>query len=133
MSEASAEAAAQSVTTPTLHTADTRVAPVAAPAARAPEAPAPGNRRRRRALLLGAAAIVVATVLVVYFALQPANEAPPGDPFTLAGTVQLTKDIIKTVDLPNGYKCAGARDYGDIAPNSPITVEDESGQNGSRP
>lgn len=126
--EARVETPDESVTTPTLHTADTMVAPVAAPAARAAEPPAPGNRRRRIAFVFGAAAIVLAIALVAYFALQPANEAPPGDPFTLAGTVQLTKDIIKTVDLPNGYKCAGARDYGDIAPNSPITVEDESGK-----
>jgi hypothetical protein len=115
------------VTTPALDTADTMVAPVAAPPARTGSASA-GNRRRLSALLLGAAAIIVAIALVAYFALQPAIEGPSGEPFTLAGTVWLSKDIIKTVDLPTGYKCAGARDYGDISPNSPITVEDESGK-----
>lgn len=34
---------------------------------------------------------------------------------------------VKTVDLPAGYACAGAKKLGDIAPNAPITVEDESG------
>ncbi len=35
---------------------------------------------------------------------------------------------VKTSGLPAGYKCAGARDFGDIGPNAPIIVEDESGK-----
>lgn len=117
---------AEPATTPTLHTADTMFAPVATPVAPKPEAQKRG-RGRLAALIAGAAAVIVAVALVAYFALQPAAEPPRGEPFTLAGTLQVSGNDVKTVDLPAGYACAGAKKLGDIAPNAPIIVEDESG------
>jgi len=35
---------------------------------------------------------------------------------------------LKTKGLPADYKCAGAGDFGDIGPNTPILVEDEAGK-----
>jgi hypothetical protein len=115
--------------------ADTMAAIPTPPAAQAPPVsttPVPEDvpKRRRQivALPIGAAAVLVAGGLVAYFALQPSGTEPPGPPFTLAGTVRLTGDVIKTKDLPSGYECAGSRDYGDVGPTAPITVEDEAGK-----
>jgi hypothetical protein len=36
--------------------------------------------------------------------------------------------VVKTGGLPAGYKCAGAKDFGDLSPNAPIIVEDEAGK-----
>jgi hypothetical protein len=65
--------------------------------------------------------------VVAYLALQPAEAPPSGEPFTLAGTLKVVGNNVKTVGLPTGYKCAGAKEFGDIAPDAPITIEDESG------
>jgi hypothetical protein len=79
------------------------------------------------AIATGAAAVIVAIAVVAYLALQPAEAPPSGEPFTLAGTLKVVGNNVKTVGLPNGYKCAGAKEFGDIAPDAPITIEDESG------
>jgi hypothetical protein len=72
--------------------------------------------------------VAVVLVVIAYFALAPADHPPSTAPFTLAGTLRLPSDVAKTTGLPAGYKCAGARDYGDIGPGAPVTVEDESGK-----
>lgn len=125
--EASLEAPDESATTPTIHTADTMQAPVAAPVVREPEPPARRSRGRLVAIATGAAAVVIAIAVVAYLALQPAEAPPSGEPFTLAGTLKVVGNNVKTVGLPAGYKCAGAKEFGDIAPDAPITIEDESG------
>lgn len=125
--EASLEAPNESATTPTIHTADTMQAPVAAPVARRPDPPARRSRSRLVAIATGVAAVVAAIAVVAYLALQPTEAPPSGEPFTLAGTLKVVGDNVKTVGLPAGYKCAGAKEFGDIAPDAPITIEDESG------
>lgn len=86
------------------------------------------STRRRRALFiaLAAASLLVVIGLVGYFALSPASE-PQVQPFNLAGSLKLSSDAVKTSDLPAGYSCVGAREFGDVGPNAPITVENESG------
>ena len=123
--EASVEAPDDSATTPTIHTADTMQAPVAAPVARESDPPARRSRGRLVAMATGAAAVVVAIAVVGYLALQPAEAPPSGEPFTLDGTLKVVGNNVKTVGLPNGYKCAGAKEFGDIAPDAPITIEDK--------
>jgi hypothetical protein len=86
------------------------------------------GRSRWMRIALSAAVIAVVVGVIAYFALAPANESPPTEPFTLAGTLRLPSEAAKTTGLPAGYKCAGARDYGDIGPGAPVTVEDESGK-----
>jgi hypothetical protein len=125
--DASLEVPVESGTTPTIHTADTMQAPVAAPVVREPDPPARRSRGRLVAIATGAAAVIVAIAVVAYLALQPAGAPPSGAPFTLAGTLKVVGNNVKTVGLPNGYKCAGAKEFGDIAPDAPITIEDESG------
>jgi hypothetical protein len=112
-------------------TAPARVVAMAVPMqAATAEPPEQSSRRRGRTVgFVSAGAAVVALVgIVAYFALQPAGEEASAKPFTLAGTLRLSNDIIKTTGLPGGYKCAGTRDYGDIGPNAPVTVADESGK-----
>jgi hypothetical protein len=87
-----------------------------------------GDRNRWVRIASAVAAIVVVLGVVAYFALAPSDEPPPTEPFTLAGTLRLSSDVVKTTGLPGGYKCAGAREYGDIGPDAPVTVEDESGK-----
>jgi hypothetical protein len=98
------------------------------PASGRPAVPEPPAHRRRRApwIAAAAAALMVVVALVGYFALAPASE-PPAQPFNLAGSLKLTNDAVKTSGLPAGYGCAGAREFGDVGPNAPITVENESG------
>ncbi|ODQ88620.1 serine/threonine-protein kinase [Mycolicibacterium holsaticum] len=90
----------------------------------------PGRKDRGRVVplvLAAAAAAVLIVAIVGYFAVaSTTNEAEP-ELFTLAGILRLPDDAAKTTDLPEGYMCAGTRDYGDIGPNTPVTVEDESG------
>lgn len=89
----------------------------------------PSRRRGRVVGFASAGAAVVAVVgIVAYFALHSSGGEVSAEPFTLAGTLQLSSDVIKTTGLPGGYKCAGTRDYGDIGPNAPVTVADESGK-----
>ena len=62
--EASLEAPDESATTPTIHTADTMQAPVAAPVVFEPDPPARRSRGRVVAIATGAAAVVVALAVV---------------------------------------------------------------------
>ena len=105
------------------------VAPVAPPVPQPPPSPPAPARARRPwvAVLLAGAAVAVAVALVAYFALKPGTVTPVEKPFTLAGTVQLTEGNVKTAALPTGFECAGAKEFGDVAPNAPITVENETG------
>jgi serine/threonine protein kinase len=112
--------------------AETRVAPVMSPPSRPPDQGQSALTRRRGArkwigVAVAAAAILAVVALVAYIALQPSNEKPTAEPFTIAGKVRLASNLVKTSGLPAGYKCAGARDFGDIGPNAPIIVEDENG------
>ena len=78
---------------------------------------------------MAAAAVIAVVGIVAYFALRPSSaESPAEPPFTLAGTLHLSSDVMKTAGLPGGYKCAGAREYGDVGPGAPVTVADESGK-----
>jgi hypothetical protein len=126
--EASLEVPDESATTPTIHTADTMQAPVSAPVVREPDPPTRRSRSRVVAIATGAAAVVVAIAVVAYLALQPSEAPPSGESFTLAGTLKVVGNNVKTVGLPTGYKCSGAKEFGDIAPDAPITIEDESGK-----
>lgn len=103
---------------------------VAAAAAGSPQPPLPyaPDRRRRRGpwIAAAAAALLVVVALIGYFALAPSSE-PPQPPFNLAGSLRLANDAVKTSGLPAGYGCAGAREFGDVGPDAPITVENESG------
>ena len=89
----------------------------------------PSDRRRRRGPWIAAAAAVLLVVvaMVGYFALAPASE-PSQPPFNLAGSLKLTNSTLKTSGLPAAYRCAGAGAFGDVGPNAPITVENESGK-----
>jgi hypothetical protein len=130
---------------------DSRAKPEAAPSAsdahtmlRVAAAPAPvgatsdvsrrppersaGDRNRWVRIASAVAVAVVVVGVIAYFALAPSDAPPPTKPFTLAGTLRLSSGVVKTADLPGGYKCAGAREYGDIGPDAPVTVEDESGK-----
>ncbi|MCV7284924.1 serine/threonine protein kinase [Mycolicibacterium wolinskyi] len=122
-------AAAVSVTQ---NTEETMLRPVAVHAAElASESsalPAKVSRRGRFGLAAAIAAVLITAAVVTAFVLLPSDESPPSDPFTLAGTLQLPNPLAKTTGLPSGFMCAGTRDYGDIAPNAPITVEDEAGK-----
>jgi hypothetical protein len=93
-----------------------------------PRVPTPPLRRGKRPgwALAGAAALLVVVGVVAYLALSLQRE-PPDEPFTLAGSVRIPTDAVKTTDLPGGYKCVGAGNYSDIGPSAPVTVEDESG------
>jgi hypothetical protein len=123
---------AQSVTTPSLNAAETMVRPTGPSAVMVgpTDELAVQPHRRRKLLWLAAAAIAALTAVgvVAFLALAPAAEKPPAEPFTLAGTLRLSSDALKTTGLPGDYKCAGTKDYGDIGPNTPVTVEDEAGK-----
>jgi serine/threonine protein kinase len=88
----------------------------------------PSGPNRTIWFALAAAAAIAVIVVVAYFALQPSTTELPAAPFTIAGTLRLSGDVVKTSGLPGGYKCAGTRDFGDVGPNAPVTVEDESGK-----
>ena len=115
---------------------ETMVAPIAAP----PPPPTPPtvvpdpspeparSSRRWIGVAVVAAAILAAVALVAYFVLKPTESTTTAEPFDIAGKVRLTTDLVKTSGLPEGYKCAGAKDFGDVGPNAPIIVEDESGK-----
>ncbi len=104
-------------------------APVSASVSgRPPAQSGPSQHRTTRFVLVAAATVVAILGVVAYFALQPSTTESPDAPFTLAGTLRLSSDVIKTNGLPGGYKCAGVRDYGDVGPDAPVTVEDESGK-----
>lgn len=105
-----------------------QLSPVQAPAVTEPQPKPALARRKWIGLSVGAAAVLAAIALVAYFALHPTVEQPTAEPFTITGKVRLTSDLVKTSGLPAGYKCVGARDFGDIGPNAPIIVEDESGK-----
>lgn len=112
---------------------DTMLRPVA-PVEPTPEGTTPsgeqssdrGPRLKRFALAAAAAAVVVG--LIAIFALRGGDEAAHHEPFTLAGIMRLPDEGTKTEGLPGGYKCVGAREYGDVVPGAPVTVEDESGK-----
>ncbi|MCV7220810.1 serine/threonine protein kinase [Mycolicibacterium elephantis] len=112
---------------------ETMVAPVATPPppatpmVSAPATSSAGTGRKLIGVAVISAVVLAAVAVVAYFALQPTDEESSAEPFTIAGKVRLT-DLVKTTGLPSGYKCAGAGDYGDISPNAPIIVEDESGK-----
>jgi len=93
-----------------------------------PTAQSGGGRRTPIVVALAAVAVIAVVGLIAVFALQPSDEEASGEPFTLAGSLRLSSDVVKTAGLPGGYKCAGARDYGDVGPDAPVTVEDESGK-----
>ncbi|WP_419197128.1 serine/threonine-protein kinase [Mycolicibacterium litorale] len=112
-----------------LDAAETMVRPVAPP----PSTPAPGPEtaaRSRTAVWLAAAVVVLVVVAgaLGYLIFAPGDDEPAPEPFTLAGTLRLPDEVIKTGGLPGGYTCAGTEAYGDIGPNAPVTVEDESGK-----
>lgn len=118
-----------------LHDANTmlRVAPPASvtTGAATPNNGSPGRSSqagRGVRITLSAAVIAVIVGAIAYFALVPSTKEPASEPFTLAGTLRLTSDIVKTAGLPSGYKCAGADEYSDVGPDAPVTVEDESGK-----
>jgi hypothetical protein len=124
------------VTNPlSMNAADTMVAPSAAPSPPPVQSPitteqqAKPARSSRKWIGVAAAAAAVVSVIALgaYFALQPKEAVPTAEQFTMTGKVQLAGDMVKTGDLPAGYNCAGAKDFGDIGPNAPIVVEDESG------
>lgn len=95
-----------------------------------PTVATPPERRgnRRRWVLSGAAALLAVVLVVGYFLFAPGRDEPGGQPFTLAGTARLPTETVKTSGLPGGYKCVGAKEYGDVGPNAPVTVEDEAGK-----
>ncbi|MGV0740971.1 serine/threonine-protein kinase [Mycolicibacterium sp. XJ870] len=119
------------VAAPSPNDVDTMLAPAALPVVQGPSAdssaPTTATRRGRLGLAVAVAALIAAVVGTV-FVLMPSDNEPPVAPFTLAGTLQLQSDLLKTTALPSGFMCAGARDYGDIGPDAPVTVEDESGK-----
>ncbi|OBB76198.1 serine/threonine-protein kinase [Mycolicibacterium monacense] len=101
--------------------------PVAPP--RAAPAAAPVGRRRTGGWLVAAAAVLVAVAAVLgYLVFAPGKQEPAPEPFTLAGTLRLPDEVVKTGGLPGGYTCAGTKTFGDIGPNTPVTVEDEAGK-----
>ncbi len=123
----------------TLNDVETKLRPAVAPPVPAVEQPGTSesapplqqssdNSRKRISFAIAAAAILIAVGLVAYFALQASDKPPPAEPFTLAGSVRLNSNSTKTTGLPGGYKCAGAREFGDVGPGAPVTVEDESGK-----
>ncbi len=75
-----------------------------------------------------AATLLVVLALVAFFALRPTDDAPTAEPFDITGKVRLTSDMVETSGLPEGYKCAGSKEFGDVGPNAPIIVEDETGR-----
>lgn len=83
-------------------------------------------RTRTPWIIAGAAALVAVVGVAAYFALSPAK-VTPAEPFTLAGTVRLPDDVVKTKGLPGGYKCVGTKEFSDITPSAPVVVEDEDG------
>lgn len=126
---------------PGFNAADTMVAPVAvaAPPSVFHESDQPteadGSQTRRSGgaprligLGLAAAVLLVIVALVTYFAVQPDSATEDAGQFSLAGTVRLTSDVVKDSGLPAGYRCVGGKDFGDVGPNAPILVEDESGK-----
>ena len=123
-------AATMTAPVPSPNDVPTMLAPVAVPYPSGPAAPPPpnGSRYRRVALVAAAAAVVVAVVAAAALLIKPTEEAPSAEPFSIAGTLQLPPDVVKTNGLPGGFMCAGTRDYGDIGPETPITVENESGE-----
>jgi len=130
-------APSEAITTLTPNSVDTMVAPVVSPAPLPPAQPpgaaeiSPDPRRSGRKWIgvAAAAATVLAVMAVVaYMVLQPTDNATTAEPFALTGNVLVSNDLIKTNGLPAGYKCAGAKDFGDVGPNAPILVEDESGK-----
>jgi len=82
---------------------------------------------RRNSIVIALAVLAVIAV-VAYLALRPEDNKQTAEPFTLAGQVKLSNDLVKTTGLPTGYKCAGTKDFGDLGPGAPIMVEDESGK-----
>ena len=120
-------AAEHTVSALDLNVVETMVRPAAAPP---PPVEAVPLRQSRDwiPVAVTAMAALVAIVVVAYFALLPADEEVAAEPFTISGKVRLTSDTIKTSGLPAGYKCAGAGDFGDLGPEAPIIVEDESGK-----
>ncbi|AKS35899.1 serine/threonine-protein kinase [Mycolicibacterium goodii] len=108
----------------------TMLSPVALPPMDEPAVTPPPNdtRYRRVAFVAAGAAAVVAVVAAAAALVKPTDQAPTAAPFTISGTLQLPSDGVRTKGLPSGFMCAGVRDYGDIGPETPITVEDESGK-----
>ncbi|WP_413232646.1 serine/threonine-protein kinase [Mycolicibacterium sp. 050158] len=120
---------------PRMNDADTVLRVAAVPVAAAsvgaavPVTEQPMPVRRRPGRVTWAGGVVLAVVgIVAYVALRSPGVDSPKEPFTLAGTLRLSPDVVKTSGLPGGYKCAGARDYGDVGPSAPVTVADESGK-----
>ena len=88
----------------------------------------PLGHRWGRVALAGAAFLVVVGV-IAYLAVRPSSDPSVAEPFTLAGTLRLSSAATTTAkNLPGGYACAGAHDYGDVGPAAPVLVEDESGK-----
>lgn len=120
--------------TPSLNVAETMPRPVAstehADIPRRDEHTAAQPRKDRGRVVplvvAAAAAAVLIVAIVGYFAVASTDESEP-ELFTLAGILRLPDDAVKTTDLPDGYTCAGTRVYGDVGPNTPVTVQDESG------
>ena len=93
------------------------------------ESMAPQARRvraRRSQILFAVAVLLVAISVGGYFAVNAFVKSKP--PFILTGTFQLNNASIRTSGLPPGYNCAGEQNYGDIGPNAPVTVTDETGK-----
>lgn len=119
---------------PTLHQAETMVAPVAQPAPvgyPVPPPPEPTASRGRRTwigIAAAAAAVIAVVGLVAFIVLRPGESEEPAQPFDMSGTVRLAGGAIKTGSLPFGYKCSGAKEFQDVGPNTPILIEDEEGR-----
>ncbi|BBY95615.1 protein kinase [Mycobacterium gallinarum] len=134
--EQPADSAAITTATLSPNSVDTMMAPVASPPptypiqAHAAESPPEPRKSSRKWIVVAAAAAAVLAViaLVAYVVLQPADDAMTAEPFDITGNVRLSSDLVKTNGLPAGYKCAGAKGFGDVGPNAPIIVEDEAGK-----
>ncbi|KUI25553.1 protein kinase [Mycobacterium sp. IS-1742] len=114
---------------PALGEAETMVRSAAPPPAAPAQPAAPVPRRRAGGWLAAAAVVLVAVAAVLgYLVFAPGDEKPAPEPFTLAGTLRLPDEVMKTSGLPGGYTCAGTKTYGDIGPNAPVIVEDEAGK-----
>lgn len=90
--------------------------------------PASTRRGKRWGWALAGAAALLAVVSVVAYLAIGFQREPRDEPFTLAGSLHIPPDTVKTSGLPGGYKCVGTGNYSDISARAPVTVEDESGK-----
>ena len=79
-------------------------------------------------IALAAAAAFVVLCVAAYVGLKAVSKPTPAEAFTLTGTVHLTGNSTSTVGLPSGFRCAGAQNFADIGPGTPVIVADEAGK-----